>query len=75
MVGNDSSGKETVNSTIIEKMARSPQGVWYATQIRRKGVTASSDGKKYDELIDIYVDFNANLPDSLFEPPALGRIH
>ena len=67
---------EKVHSTIIDKMARSPQGTWYATQIRLKdAITTVSDGKTYDEIIDLYVDFNVNLPDSLFEPPALGRIH
>jgi len=76
IIDKDASGKETVHSTIIDKMARSPQGTWYATQIRLKGaITTVSDGKTYDEIIDLYVDFNVNLPDSLFEPPVLGRIH
>ena len=57
-------------------MARSPHGTWYVTQFRRKGaITIPSEGKTYDQIIDIYVDFNADLPDSLFEPPAPGRIH
>jgi len=75
MIGDDGSGKETVDSTIIDKMAKSPQGTWYATQIRRKGAIRHSDGKTSDQIINIYVDFNADLPDSLFEPPAPGRIH
>jgi hypothetical protein len=65
----------TTSTQINDKMARSPQGTWYVTQIRNKGAIRLSDGKKVDQIIDIYVDFNANLPDSLFEPPALGRVH
>ena len=76
MIGDDGSGKETVHSTIIDKMAKSPQGTWYATRIRNKGaIRTPSTGKTSDQIIDIYVDFNADLPDSLFEPPAPGRIH
>ena len=77
MLGNfDDSGKEVAKSTIIDEMARSPNGTWYATRIRNKGgVRVPSEGKVYDQMIDIYVDFNAELPDSLFEPPTPGRIH
>ncbi len=76
MIGDDGSGNETIHSTIIDEMARSPQGTWYATRIRRKGAVKSlKDGKTSDQIIDLYVDFTANLPDSLFEPPAPGRIH
>ena len=74
MIGGDGSGKETVtHSTIIEDMARSPQGTWYATRIRIK--MPGPDGKTLDETLYLYLDFNVNLPDSLFEPSALGRIH
>ena len=76
MITTDDSVNEETHSTIIDKMAKSPQGTWYATQIRRKGaIRTPSDGKTYDQIIDLYVDFNVNLPDSLFEPPAPGRIH
>jgi hypothetical protein len=75
MIATDESGKEEVHSTIIDDMAKSPQGTWYATRIRRKGSIRDHDGKVCDEIIDLYVDFNVNLPDSLFEPPAPGRIH
>ena len=72
----DSSGKEKAITTLIDEMARSPQGTWYATRIRRKGaVTVPSEGKTYDDITDLYIDFNATLPDSLFEPPSPGRIH
>jgi hypothetical protein len=69
-------GTEGVDSTVIDELARSPHGTWYATRIRRKGaIRTPSDGKAYDEIIDLYVDFNAKLPDSLFELPSPGRIH
>jgi hypothetical protein len=57
-------------------MAKSPRGTWYATRLRlTSGITAPSEGKTVDQIIDIYVDFDADLPDSLFEPPKPGRIH
>jgi hypothetical protein len=69
------SGKEEVHSTIIEEMAKSPQGTWYATRIRRRVTDGDSNKRTDDEIIDdLYVDFNVNLPDSLFEPPPPGRI-
>jgi hypothetical protein len=67
----EGAGKEKV----IEETARSPQGVWYATKIRRKNAaTRRDDGKSFDQVYHIYVDFNADLPDTLFDPPRPGRI-
>ena len=62
------------DTTIIDRMARSPSGVWYATRIRRKDAIRHSDGTTSDQVHDIHVDFNVDLPDSLFEPPSPGRI-
>ena len=31
--------------------------------------------KQTDQIYQIYMDFNADLPDSLFEAPRPGRIH
>ena len=77
MIGNfDETGKRNVMSEINEEMARSPQGTWYVTRIRRKGSIRTHDGKTHDQIIDLYVDFTAALPDSLFEPPVPGqRVH
>jgi hypothetical protein len=77
MIGNfDETGKRNVMSEINEEMARSPQGTWYVTRIRRKGAIRTHDGKTYDQIIDLYVDFTAVLSDSLFEPPVPGqRVH
>ena len=68
-------GQEVVTETdTVEQTARSPLGVWYATRIRRK--CANRDGKPIgsDQIYQLYVDFTTDLPDSLFEPPAVGRI-
>jgi hypothetical protein len=69
-VRRDGTGKEVlVEEDIVEETARSPQGVWYATRIRR-----TFGGKFDDQIYHIYVDFDAVLPDSLFEPPTPGRV-
>ncbi len=76
MVIEDSSGKEKIiNSYIVEETARSPQGVWYATKVRRKNVSRDKDGKQFDEIDHIYVDFDVNLPDDFFKAQAPGRIY
>jgi hypothetical protein len=72
----DGTGKETVsNSQIVEETARSPQGIWYATKIRRKNAVHHQDGTESDLIYKIYVDFDADLPDELFEPPAPRRLN
>lgn len=69
-------GKQNVfESDTVEETARSPQGVWYATRIRRHFPQQEGKPKMNDEIYSLYVDFNVNLPDSLFEPPKPGRIH
>lgn len=71
----DESGKETIVSQhIIEETARSPQGVWYASRIRLKNAARQQDGKQSDQIYHIYVDFDAELPDALFEVPTPRRI-
>ncbi len=63
------------NSDIVEELAESPQGVWYVTRFRQPGLTPASDGKTHDQLLFFYLDFNADLPDSLFEPPKRGHVY
>jgi hypothetical protein len=73
MVMRDQTGKETIiNNHTVEETARSPQGVWYATKVRLKN--AAGEKRQFDKISHIYVDFNVDLPDSLFEPPTPGRI-
>jgi hypothetical protein len=75
MVMNDEGGKEQITeSDTIEETARSPQGVWYATKVRRHFPAPPGKTALNDEIYDIYVDFAAKLPDSLFEPPKPGRV-
>lgn len=73
--GADLGEQEIISSHIIEEMAKSPQGTWYATRFRRKNAVTDSSGQKYDDVICLYVDFDADLPDSLFEPPKPGRLY
>jgi hypothetical protein len=75
MVMRDGTDKETViHSSTVEEAARSPQGVWYATKIRLKDAVRDKDGNQSDQIYHIYVDFDAELPDSLFEPPTPRKI-
>lgn len=73
MVTRAGTGEEIISSQhIVEETARSPQGVWYATRVRLKN--AAGNGKEYDQIYNIYVDFGAELPDALFDVPTPGRI-
>ena len=48
--------------------------MWYATKVRRSFAGRAGQNKPGDQIYHIYVDFDADLPDSLFEPPTPGRI-
>jgi hypothetical protein len=58
---------------IIEEMARSPGGVWYATRFRH--FAPGPNDELIEELFHVYVDFDVELPDSLFEVPEVGRTY
>jgi hypothetical protein len=76
MVQPDATGKEVVISdNIVEETARSPQGVWYATTIRRKDCIPENAAHPIDTICHIYVDFDVDLPDSFFEPQKPGRVN
>ena len=75
MIEREGNGQVTViESDMVEETARSPQGVWYATKVRRSFPGRPGNNKPGDQIYHIYVDFDADLPDSLFEPPRPGRI-
>jgi len=75
MVVRDANGSERIiHDQIVEETARSPQGVWYATKVRLKDAGHERKGKSPDHIYHIYVDFGADLPDSLFDPPHPGRL-
>ncbi len=72
----DQAGKANVTETdTVEETARSPQGVWYATRVRRRFPGTAGKATSPDQVFHIYIDFRADLPDSLFEPPQKGRIY
>ena len=50
---------------IVEKAAQSPSGIWYPQRLSTKW--KSSDGNMYEDETNCYVDFEADLPDQLFE--------
>jgi hypothetical protein len=71
----DAAGQENViNRDTAEETARSPQGVWYASKIRRSHPDPVGNKKVIGQVDEFYVDFDVNLPDSLFEPPTPGKI-
>jgi hypothetical protein len=75
MVTRAGTGEEIMTSQhLVEETARSPQGVWYATRIRLKNAARDENGKGSDQIYHLYVDFDTELPDALFEIPTRGRI-
>jgi hypothetical protein len=64
-----------VNHTVsqaaeIVDAAQSPSGYWYPTRLRMIGGGVSLDtGEKSDYFNNYYLDFDAEVPDSLFEIP------
>jgi hypothetical protein len=55
---------------VNEQFQQSPDGTWYPTVVRRKNaLDLDNDGKKEsDEVYRFWVEFDAEIPDSLFEP-------
>ena len=58
-----------VHSESIEEVSRAPNGTWYASRLRQKAIPPVS----FDEVVYFYVEFDAGLPDSLFELPRIGQ--
>jgi hypothetical protein len=76
MVMQGENGQDSIfESDVTEETARSPQGVWYATRIRRTFPSRVGKDKFLDQVYHIYVDFSADLPDSLFEPPTPRKVY
>lgn len=74
MLSTGAQGEEVVMSShVIEKMEESPKGIWYASLVR---VTSKLPrGEESVQVVRIYVDFGADLPDALFEPPKVGMAY
>jgi Protein of unknown function (DUF1559) len=57
---------------VMEEVARSPRGVWYPTVIQH---TAAMRGQPVGRSSKyVVIDFNAQVPDSLFEVPRGGQV-
>ena len=60
--------EEMIDSYLINSVAQSPQGHWYPTEISRVNAIRFQDGTRGDQLYRYYLDFDAPIPDSLFQP-------
>jgi hypothetical protein len=63
----ENGGKSVVSTYIVEESAQSPKGFWYPTRIRS---SEHHDGKlaREDSILQFYLDFDAKMPESVFEP-------
>lgn len=57
-----------IQTYILEELARSPQGYWYPTRVRRK-----TTGFESEPVTNFYLDFEAKIPDKLFQPLKLAE--
>jgi hypothetical protein len=74
-VKRDPAGKEVSQVRwTMEEVARSPKGVWYATKVRQYAAPLNPEQKRSDPIYTFYLDFDAELPDSLFDSWAPGRV-
>jgi hypothetical protein len=71
----EGSSLKVIGRNETEEVARSPQGVWYAKRIRRSFPDRNGKNKPAGDVNYIYVDFDAELPDSLFDVPKPGRVY
>ena len=55
---------------VKEGLQQTPNGIWYPTVVRWKnrGIERENGEGRADQVSYIYVDFDADLPDSLFMP-------
>jgi hypothetical protein len=72
---NEAGEEQVFECDTVEEAAKSPRGVWYATKIRRSFPSQrDANGNFADQIYQLYVDFDVDLPDALFDPPVTGRI-
>ena len=72
----DASGKASgpwrivsISVEVLEEFARSPSGFWYPTRVRRQTPVNDYNKVKYGDTVTRFVlDFEAKIPDGLFEP-------
>ncbi len=62
-------------SEVVEA-AQTPQGLWYPTTMRMPGNSVSlEDGTRSDTYVRYYLDFDADIPDELFDAGAVNLNH
>ncbi len=66
----ESRNEEVLSSIVTDEFKQSPGGVWYASRFRVK----ATGPVEHDQVFDVYMDFDADLPDSLFDPPSVGQV-
>jgi hypothetical protein len=70
--------KQLFVSRIVEETARSPSGILYVTRFRQRSKLTSRDAdelphtEESDSVNNIHVDFDREIPDELFDIPAVG---
>jgi hypothetical protein len=69
-LGGNPENPQVSQASEITGVAQSPAGRWYPTQVRVIGGSVSLDtGEKSDYFDNYYLDFDAEVPDTLFEIP------
>jgi len=66
---------EVTHRYLVEESAKSPAGCWYPEVIRTESQEPNAgQGPSLKGRLFFYVDFEAELPDELFDLPAIGQI-
>jgi hypothetical protein len=66
-------GARGPDTYVAEGLAQAPSGIWYATVVRRLGAGApAATQKNASTVIRFFVDFKADMPESLFKPGQLA---
>jgi len=65
----DADGALRTESYVMERLEQTPSGIWYPTIVRRKNCVSVGAGGKLDTdmVTRFYLDFEAKLPDRLFD--------
>jgi hypothetical protein len=65
---------ESAGASEVLSAARTPQGLWYPTAVRLIGNSVSlEDNTRSDTYIRYYLEFDADIPDELFQAEAVNE--
>ena len=65
---------EPAGASEVLSAARTPQGLWYPTAVRLIGNTVSlEDNTRSDTYVRYYLEFDADIPDELFQAEAVDE--